>query len=193
MNSPDRAALQAQLDALATEVRDIKKLVTRLVAALLEERQFPDLRGASEIRNLEAGFMTRDQVQLIGCTLRVNHREVILSKRQAVLVSILMRHALAGDHGFISVAAIISEIETEFADEWRLAMPEDVHQVVYRIRRKLGLDRDLLETSPAKGEGIRLSTPAGHITRLKSPWDDRTHPCTPTRDRDSGSDEASTI
>ena len=170
--------LEARIDAMALAFMRLEARTAQLLALLLDS---PGLlsRSAAEEEHLDAGFKCRDRVQLIGCDLRINGRTIGLSKRQAVLMAILMRHALRGDPGFLPTLRIIEEIERDFPDLWSMPVPEDVHEVVYKVRRKLGLERDLLESAAAKGGGLRISTPRENIVPLKSPWSDDSRPDSP--------------
>lgn len=163
---------------MALAFMSLEALIAQLLARLLDP---PGLlsRPAPEEENLGAGFKCRDHVLLIGSTLRINGRSIGLSNRQAVLMAILMRHALRGDSGFLPTLRIIEEIERDFSELWRMPVPEDVHEVVYKLRGKLGLERNLLESAAAKGGGLRISTARENIVPLKSPWSDDSRPNTP--------------
>ena len=165
--------LREQVKALTESITRFEACTDRL-SLLLDQAGLLARNGPSEAANQEAGFKSRDHVQLIGCVLRVNCRDIGLSKRQTVLLEILIRHALTGDSGFLSTQKVIEEIKKNFAAVWPRPIAEDIHEVVYRIRRKLGLERDLLESSAAKGGGLRISTPRENI-ELKSPWS--ANPC----------------
>lgn len=174
MNPSDepRSALEARVLALTEIVTRLESRTELVLSLLLAHPAFAARSARSEAANLEAGFKSRDIIQLIGCVLRVNCRAIGLSKRQAILVALLMRHALLGDSGFVSTPQLIEEIERDFPSWWSMPMAEDIHEAVYKIRKKLGLERDLLESSAAKGGGMRISTPLENIAPLKSPWSD---------------------
>jgi len=166
MTSPfnDPADLRPQLARI--EAR-LDKVISLCLAA--PTHMAPDL-GLLEAHHQAAGLLSRDHVQLIGFDLRINGRAVSLTKRQAVLSAILIRHALRGDADFLPTVRIIEEIEADFADAWWMPTPEDIHTCVCSLRKKIGLSRDLLESSTAKAGGLRISTPRENIVPLKSPW-----------------------
>ena len=168
--------LEARIDAMALAFMRLEARTAQLLALLLDSPGLLSRAAPDEESHLEVGFKCRDHVQLIGCVLRINGRSIGLSKRQAVLLAILMRHALHGDSGFLSTLRIIEEIESDFPELWSMPVPEDVHEVVYKMRKKLGLERDLLESAAAKGGGLRISTPRENIVPLKSPWSDDSRP-----------------
>lgn len=171
--------LEARIDAMALAFTRLEARTAQLLSLLLDSPGLLAGAAPQEEDHVDAGFKCRDHVQLMDCVFRINGRSVGLSKRQAVLMAILMRHALSGDSGFLTTMRIIEESERDFPGLWSMPVPEDVHEVVYKIRKKLGLDRDLLESAAAKGGGLRVSTPRENITPLKSPWTDDSKPDTP--------------
>ena len=171
--------LEARIDAMALAFTRLEARTAQLLSLLLDAPGLLARTAQAEEGYLDAGYKSRDHVQLSGCDLRINGRSVGLSKRQAVLMALLMRHAIHGDSGFLTTMRIIAEIERDFSGLWSMPVPEDIHEVVFKVRKKLGLDRDLLESAAAKGGGLRISTPRANIVPLKSPWTDDSNPESP--------------
>jgi len=166
------SALEVRLATLAEAVTRLVAGVEQIVELLRSRPELAVRPDPAPLPQLETGFVCRDQVQLHGRELRVNGRTVGLSKLQAALLGILLRHALAGDPGYLTTARIIEEIDRDFAGIWTFPIPEDVHRVVCDLRRKLGMRRILLESSAAKGGGLRISTPKENIVPLPPGWEE---------------------
>lgn len=171
-----RTDLEDRIDAMALAFTRLEARTAQLLSILLDTPGLLARPASAEGSYIDAGFKCRDHVQLIGRVLRINGRSVGLSERQALLVAILMRHALLGDPGFLPTRRIIEEIESGFSGMWSMPVPEDIHEVVCKVRKKLGLDRNLLESAAAKGGGLRISTPRENIAPLMSPWSEITKP-----------------
>jgi hypothetical protein len=162
-------AFEDNLSAIAGAITRMAVCAEQGVALLQAMFELTRRQETAPLSQLESGFACRDEVQLEGRELRVNDLAVKLTERQAVLVGILLQHALAGDRGYLTTTRIIEEIERDFAGIWSRPIPADMYTVVYEVRKKLGLSRRLLQKL-AKNGGYRISTPMKNIVALRPGW-----------------------
>lgn len=119
-------------------------------------------------------FQTNDVVRLEKSTLWVNKKSIVLEKREAILVSLLIEHARDVAHGakaqFLPKSVLLDRIEEKHGNQWRYPISSDVDRVVATLRAKLeekNISRDLIETR--RSAGLRLSTAPGNISLTDPP------------------------
>jgi len=115
-------------------------------------------------------YLTNDLVLLHGRSLFVNGKVLTLSKRERILLELLVDHALATGHSaasqYLARNLLLAAIEKKYDSLWQAPISGDVDKAVASLRAKFakkGISRDLIET--VKNVGLRLSTPPKYISR----------------------------
>lgn len=153
--SPNHEGEQHTEDKSSKKPPDSVSDILGLLRELLESDKRAEPKKVESLR-----MARRSQI------LNMNKAEDIsLGDREAILVTLLIRHALEvtahGGEEFMLKEDLLDEIARNFEAFWHDSTPGDIDHVVYSIRKKLvdrGFSRDLIDTSTRRM--IRLNLPS---------------------------------